>query len=79
MSQLLTIRRVRQGEAEAVAEVLARAFADDPAFEWLWRDDPSLGPKVTRAFFRTFASFALEAGEVTANDAMTGERPSGTR
>lgn len=72
MSRTLSIRRVAAREAAQVAETLALAFADDPAFEWVWRDDPALGPEVSRAFFRTFAAFALEAGEVFADDSTTG-------
>jgi ribosomal protein S18 acetylase RimI-like enzyme len=63
---------VGETEVDVISEVLASAFAADPAFEWVWRDDPGLGPEITRAFFRTFASFALEAGEVFADEATTG-------
>ena len=72
MSKTLTIRRAGAQEADAISETLAQAFANDPAFEWVWRDDPSLGPGVIRAFFRAFAGFALEAGEVLADESTTG-------
>jgi ribosomal protein S18 acetylase RimI-like enzyme len=57
------IRRADAAQADSVAEILAQAFSDDPVCQWAW-PDPSLMPQVSRAFFRTFADFVLEAGEV---------------
>jgi ribosomal protein S18 acetylase RimI-like enzyme len=72
LTQTLTIRRVKSGEATFVAEILAQAFADDPVANWVWQDERELGPEVSRAFFRVFADFVLEAGEVHTDETGQG-------
>lgn len=67
MTQTLLIRRAVSGEAELLSEVLAQAFANDPVCTWAWPDD-SLRPDVSRAFFKVFAGFVLEAGEAYIRD-----------
>lgn len=60
---MTAIRRAKSSENDLVADILADAFANDPACNWVW-NDPALAPKVSRAFFGVFAGMALEAGEV---------------
>jgi ribosomal protein S18 acetylase RimI-like enzyme len=72
MSQTVTIRRASPPELDTISGTLAQAFATDPAFEWVWQDDPTLGREITRAFFQAFAAFALEAGEVFADETTNG-------
>jgi ribosomal protein S18 acetylase RimI-like enzyme len=71
LSRTLTIRRAYAQEAGTVAEILAQAFADDPVCKWAW-PDAELMPKVSRAFFKTFASFVLEVGEAHVDDSTHG-------
>jgi len=72
MPPTLTVRRVASGEAAFVAEVLARAFATDPVANWVWNNDARLAPGISRAFFRVFAGFVLEAGEVYTDESGHG-------
>jgi ribosomal protein S18 acetylase RimI-like enzyme len=72
LSQTLTVRRVRAAEAHRVAEILALAFADDPIAAWVWNDDPALAGEISRSFFRVFAEFALDAGEVHTDESGLG-------
>lgn len=71
MPRTLTIRRAGAGEAAALAETLAQAFADDPICAWVLPDE-AVRPELTRAFFGVFAEFVLEAGEAHIDETGAG-------
>jgi ribosomal protein S18 acetylase RimI-like enzyme len=71
LSQTLTIRRASTDEAGTLSEILAQAFANDPACQWGW-PDATLRPAVSRAFFRVFAGSVLENGEAFLDDSGQG-------
>jgi ribosomal protein S18 acetylase RimI-like enzyme len=66
------VRRVEPGDVEALVEVLARAFDDDPVPQWLFRGD-----RRRRRGLRTFFSIQLrhtylERGEVFTTQDLAG-------
>jgi ribosomal protein S18 acetylase RimI-like enzyme len=57
------IRGIRPGEIEAVAELLARAFHDDPG-AMIVEPDPALRPRATRTLFAPVVRQAIPFGRV---------------
>jgi ribosomal protein S18 acetylase RimI-like enzyme len=54
------VRRVRRAEVDVLAEVLRRAFEDDPLTRWIW---PRYRARPPRRWFRARLRFLLEHEE----------------
>lgn len=61
------VRRARPSEAGPIADMLARAFADDPVMRWLFPDAPRM-----RGFFASRARSLLRQDEVWTTGDLAG-------
>jgi ribosomal protein S18 acetylase RimI-like enzyme len=57
------VRRVEHADADAVTDVLATAFLEDPVSTWLF-PDRTVRERLHAPFFRVFVDLVLEGGQI---------------
>ncbi len=65
-------RLVQDADVPAVAAALARAFANNPAFSWTYRDPASRPGKIERGFVPLLRHLWLPRGECWTTDDLAG-------
>lgn len=66
------IRKVTEPDVPRVAEVLARAFYDDPFWSWVYPDDSRRMRRLERGFDLYLRKLWLPLGECLTTDRLTG-------
>jgi ribosomal protein S18 acetylase RimI-like enzyme len=66
------VRRAEAADADAVTQVLAASFRDDPIIMWIFPLDGAERARRNTGFFRPFVDLALAEGQVYATDDMSG-------